>query len=95
VFEESLRDRGVPLVHLGKKGPWDFFRTFWRLLRLIQNYQPDVVYSFMLGPNIFAALAKSFVQHAKIVWGIRTSAADWRLMTGRRIAAQSKKFARI
>ena len=79
VFEQDLRERGIPVLDLQKNGPWDFLGSFRRLLALIRTYRPHAVYSFMLGPNIFAALLKPFVDNVKIIWGIRTSSADWRV----------------
>jgi glycosyltransferase involved in cell wall biosynthesis len=43
----------------------------------------------MLGPNILAACLKPLIGKTKVVWGIRTAGADWRVY-GRRAALAAR-----
>lgn len=86
-FEQDVTAAGVPLIQLHKKGFWDFAGVLLRLVAAARRFEPDAVYSFMLGPNILAALAKPFLGRARVVWGIRSSATDWRVYGRRAVVA--------
>lgn len=80
-FEEGLRQAGVSIYALGKKGRWDLVGWFWRYLKAIRDVNPDVIYSFLTTSNVVAITGRLFSQKP-VVWGIRASnmnleAYDW------------------
>ncbi len=84
-FEKDLVAAHLPLIQLRKKGFWDLIGFVPRLIAAVRASAPDVLYSFMLGPNILAVLMKPFLRRTKIVWGIRSANTNWRVY-GRRAA---------
>ena len=43
---------------------------------MLRNENPDVVYSFLVVPNLFLGIMKLFFPSIKMVWGIRASNVD-------------------
>jgi glycosyltransferase involved in cell wall biosynthesis len=76
-FERELRAGGVPVHDLSKRGRWDGVPFLARVVRLVRRERPDVVHSYMDGPNIVAALLKRTFPHARVVWGLRSSMSDF------------------
>jgi glycosyltransferase involved in cell wall biosynthesis len=58
---------------LERRGPWDVVRVRKRLLSVLVEEQPEIVYAFLPGPNIMACLAKFQLPKLKIAWGVRSS----------------------
>ena len=79
MFQEDLRAGGIPIVHLKKRSFWDLLGPFLRLVSAARTQRSDVVYSFMLGPNILAAASRPFIGKTRVVWGIRSSETNWRV----------------
>jgi len=52
---KELADHGVRLTVLGKKWKFDPF-TFWRLRKLIQSEQPDILHTWLFAANAYARL---------------------------------------
>ena len=52
---KELADHGVRLTVLGKKWKFDPF-TFWRLRKLIQGEQPDILHTWLFAANAYARL---------------------------------------
>ena len=75
-LEAELRQAGVAVVDLRKIGRWDNLGFLRRLRAAIQNANPDVVYSFLGGANIFAAAVRPFIPRTKLVWSIRSADMD-------------------
>jgi glycosyltransferase involved in cell wall biosynthesis len=71
-LEEKLRQAGVSIYALDKKGRWDLAGWFWRYLKAIRKINPDVIYSFLTTSNIVAITGQLFIQKP-VVWGIRAS----------------------
>jgi glycosyltransferase involved in cell wall biosynthesis len=69
----ELKDGGVKVVGLDKKGRWDVVRFLPRLVRLLRELRPQVVYSFLVEPNIVAVSLKPLLSKTRIVWGVRAS----------------------
>ena len=76
VFAEELLSLNVRVLSLHKKGRWDLVMFFYRLVSVLRDEAPDVVYSFLGGANIFAVLARFFIPHTRIIWGVRSSDMD-------------------
>lgn len=80
-LEKKLREDGVSIYSLDKKGRWNLVGWFWRYLKAIQADDPDVIYSFLPTSNIVAIIGRLFIRKP-VVWGIRASvvnleAYDW------------------
>lgn len=74
---DEIRDAGIPVVTVGKRGRGDAAGFLFRIARAIRATRPDMIYSFLDFPNLVAALAWPFGAPCPIVWGIRTT--DMRL----------------
>lgn len=72
----ELERAGVPIIDLRKRGRWDLFPFSVRTMRAIRDFGPDVIYSFLGGANLIAALARPFMLPTKLVWSIRASDMD-------------------
>jgi glycosyltransferase involved in cell wall biosynthesis len=77
VLEEKLRQEGVCIYSLDKKGRWDLLGWFLRYLRAIRKVNPDIIYSFLTTSNIVAITGRLFVRKP-VVWGIRASNMDFK-----------------
>ena len=75
VYEEDLADADVKLLNLQKRGRWDIVGFMSRLIGMLREENPDVIYSFMSVPNILTILVRHFV-HAKVICGVRSSNVD-------------------
>ena len=60
-LEAELSQAGVAVIDLRKIGRWDNLGFLRRLRAAIRNANPDVVYSFLGGANIFAAAVRPFI----------------------------------
>lgn len=75
---DALNDSGVEVVSLNKESRWDLLPFFFRLVKEVKAFRPDVFNSYLTTSNIFAAVLKWFVPSIKVVWGIRASKVDTR-----------------
>jgi glycosyltransferase involved in cell wall biosynthesis len=66
---------------LGKTGRWDLVRPIWRLVRLLRQERPDILYAFLPAQNVLAALLQPVVPAMHLVFALRSSLdyqrADW------------------
>jgi hypothetical protein len=65
----------VQLIKLNKSGFWDILKFFNSLQSCFRKQQPDVVYSYLVVPNLLAGLMKLVHRKTRVVWGIRSSNA--------------------
>ncbi len=72
ILEEKLRQAGVSIYSLDKKGRWDVVGWFWCYVKAVRDINPDVIYSFLTTSNIVAITGRLFVRKP-VVWGIRAS----------------------
>jgi glycosyltransferase involved in cell wall biosynthesis len=72
-LEAEARAMGIQIVDLKRRGRWDLFHFFLRLVRLIRGEKPDILHSYLQVPNIWSAFVKLVLPHVKVVWGIRAS----------------------
>jgi glycosyltransferase involved in cell wall biosynthesis len=72
-LEAEARAMGIQIVDLKRRGRWDLFHFFLRLVRLIRVEKPDILHSYLQVPNIWSAFVKVVLPHVKIFWGIRAS----------------------
>ena len=67
---------GIKTLPLHKRGRWDLLRFGYRLIRLLQELKPDVLYALLPEPNIIGLITGRIARVPRIIWGIRTSNID-------------------
>lgn len=73
-LEEKVRAQSAFRYRcLEKSGRWDMVGLVARFLGVLRNEQIGVVISFLLGPNILAALVKLGLPKIKLLWCLRNS----------------------
>lgn len=77
-FEEPLRQAGIPVVDLRKRGRWDVLPFAFRLARLLRSERPQIVHGYLDVSNILLTLLRRVVPSARLVWGVRASNVDRR-----------------
>jgi glycosyltransferase involved in cell wall biosynthesis len=68
---ETLRARGVIVCALGMSSVLDFPVILWRLFRLIRQYRPRIIQTWMYHADLLGGLAARLAGSRAIVWGIR------------------------
>lgn len=76
-LEKELSDAGVSVWTLRKRGRWDLIRSAVKLIRLVQNARPAILYSYLSTANLLALLPKAVCPSLRLVWGIRASNVDF------------------
>ena len=76
VLEQELRGGGIRLLDLKKKGRWDILIFIFRLVKILRKLKPDILYSWLDGPNILGFIAGYLSKVPKVIWGIRASNVD-------------------
>jgi glycosyltransferase involved in cell wall biosynthesis len=77
-LEADLRARGVAVTVLDKRGRWDTFGFWYRLLRTLRKRRPAILHSYLGAENIVGATMKPFLPRTRLVWGVRSSNMDFR-----------------
>jgi glycosyltransferase involved in cell wall biosynthesis len=72
----ELEGSGIEIVDLRKRGRWDLLPVVRQLVRELRRRRPDVIYTFLGGANLIAAIAKPFVRKSRLIWSIRASNMD-------------------
>jgi len=75
-LERELREAGVRVRGLDKRGRWDLLGFLLRLVRLLREEKPDTLYGFLASPNILSVLLKPIFPRTRMVWGVRASNVD-------------------
>lgn len=75
-FEKDLLEAGVAVKSLQKRGRWDVFFFLIRLIRLLINEKPEVIYGFLPVPNVLITILKPLFSNTRIVWGVYASNVD-------------------
>jgi len=73
-LERSLKDDGITLINIKKKGRWDITKFFRTLVMEIRSFGPDVLYGCLPAANICVILARPFVSD-RVVLLLRLAAA--------------------
>ena len=71
---ESLRAKGVRVYVLGMSSVLGSPITLWRLVRLIRQYRPELVQTWMYHADLLGGLAARLAGSCAVVWGIRSTA---------------------
>ena len=77
-LEEDVRRGGVAITCIEKRGRWDTLGFAQRAYRAIVQDPPAILQSFLVPPNILAALLGMLRRDIRIVWGVRASDMDVR-----------------
>lgn len=75
-LEYDLKEAGVPIIALEKKGRWDIFSFVWRLREQLKTSQAAVLHSYLVDSNIIGVVLKPLLPGLKVVWGVRASIVD-------------------
>jgi glycosyltransferase involved in cell wall biosynthesis len=75
-LEKELREAGVRVRGLNKRGRWDLLGFLLRLVRFLREEKPDTLYAFLGSPNILTVLLKPLFPRTHMVWGVRASNVD-------------------
>lgn len=71
VFSEAIEAAGIPLDNLGMTGFQSVPRTLQRLRRVIAEYRPDIVQTWLYHADLLGLLAARLTGDAAVVWSIR------------------------
>ncbi|MBT3349715.1 MAG: glycosyltransferase, partial [Nitrospinaceae bacterium] len=77
LMDGELRDAGVRLISIGKRGRWDLPGFLFRLACVLRKEKPDFFHGYLPIPNILSSLYKPFMPNARILWGVRASRLDF------------------
>ena len=69
----SIEALGIPVVALGMRPSLPNPLLFLRLVKLIRQFKPDLVHTWMYHADLMGGLAARFAGIRRIVWGIRHS----------------------
>lgn len=72
-MERELHEAGVRVIVLGKSGRWDMVFFFLRLMLVVRQVSPDVIYGFLGTANILTAMLKPLFPSIRTIWGVRAS----------------------
>jgi len=75
-LENELREAGIPIRPLNKRGRWDMIPFLLRLIRVMREERPDILHGYLDDPNIIAVFLKPLFPMSRIVWGVRNSSTD-------------------
>jgi len=77
-LEGELRDAGVRVRVLHKRGRWDLAGFLLGLRRVVREERPDVLHGYLDVPNVLALGARGTVRGQRWVGGLRASKMDRR-----------------
>jgi len=73
VIGESLRGQGARVHALGMSSVLDFPITLWRLVKLIRQYQPGIVQTWLYHADLLGGWAARLAGSCAVVWGVRST----------------------
>jgi glycosyltransferase involved in cell wall biosynthesis len=71
VFEPELRGAGIRLHQIDRHAHWYRPAGLWNLVGVLRSWNPDVVHSYLVEPNLIVAVLRPLLRHARLVWGVR------------------------
>jgi glycosyltransferase involved in cell wall biosynthesis len=71
-----IKRRGVPVFELGMRSETSALSAVWRLVRLIRQFRPDVLQTWLYHADLAGLVAGSVARVPKIVWNIRCAKLD-------------------
>jgi glycosyltransferase involved in cell wall biosynthesis len=75
-LEAEVRAAGIPFRSLDKRERWDLVRFGLGAARTVCRLAPDVLYSFLIAPNLLAAALRAVRPDMRVFWGVRASEMD-------------------
>ncbi|MCJ8345950.1 glycosyltransferase [bacterium] len=66
----------VELVCINKKSRWEVFGFFYRLIKVLKDKNTEILYTFLVLPNLIGIISKLFCSNIKLVWSVRASNMD-------------------
>ncbi len=75
---EFLRSQGVRVHTMGMSSALDSPITLWRLIRLIRQYQPEIVQTWMYHADLLGGLAAHLAGYKNVVWNVRRTSLSSR-----------------
>jgi len=64
----------IKYINLEKKGRYDFFKFYKNYQKVLNEFNPNVIYSFLGEMNLFSLWCKP--KKTKVIWGFRSSKRD-------------------
>ncbi|MCX7098537.1 MAG: glycosyltransferase [Methylococcales bacterium] len=72
----AIEALGIPVQAINLRGKFSDIPTFFRLIRLIKAFQPDVVHTWMYHADLLGGLAARLAGAKTIAWCLRNSDLD-------------------
>jgi len=72
-LESELAGTSVDILSPRKVGRWDLLGFIVRLIRLLREQRPDVIYSMLPTSNVLAFFCRFFCGKVPLIWGIRAT----------------------
>jgi glycosyltransferase involved in cell wall biosynthesis len=75
-LSQELSEAGVSLYSLSKRSRWDVTMFFVRLVSLVRELKPEILYTFLPTQNLLGVVMKLLARDARLVWAVRASNVD-------------------
>ena len=69
---KTIQDEGFPVSYLGMKRSTPDLAAWFRLMKMIRLFQPDLIHSWLYHADLYVSLANIFVRKP-LVWGLHNS----------------------
>jgi glycosyltransferase involved in cell wall biosynthesis len=70
-LNQQARDAGAEVIELNMHGARNLPRALWKLKRIIREYRPDILQSWLYHADLLATLARGACPTAPLIWTIR------------------------
>lgn len=90
-FVDVLKEAGIPVIHLRKRFKFDPV-ALWRLRRLLRDWQPDILHTWLFAANSYGRLAMSRRRRCKVIVSERcvdSWKSGWQLWLDRRLVSRT------
>jgi len=76
-LEKELLQAGIPVISTQKRGRWDLVSFFGKLARILRDFHPQILHSYLATSNIMAGLSRIFFPSLKVIYGVRYGFVDF------------------
>jgi glycosyltransferase involved in cell wall biosynthesis len=90
-FEDVLKQAGIGVIHLRKRFKFDPV-ALWRLRRLLRDWQPHILHTWLFAANAYGRLAVGRHRRCKVIVSERcvdSWKSDWQLWLDRRLVSRT------
>lgn len=94
-LERELREAGVAIKTVESARAWYHPGSLRRLVSSLRGWDPDVIHSYLVVPNVVLATLRPALQRPRLVWGVRASRSDANYTLARSAFAVTKVLARV